>query len=75
MKVLTKSLSIVAVAFAMAAVTNLAQAGCGTCEPAGEHKHEKAACVRCEHEKACDKADCNDPAHQAKCSCEKKHKH
>ena len=71
MKTLKKSLSIFAIAFALVAVANLAQAHCGSCG-VGDEKHEKAACVRCEHEKACDKKDCDDPAHEAKCICKKK---
>jgi len=76
MNLLKKSLSILAIAFAVAAMPNLTQAHCGSCGSSKQHKHKdehkKDACVRCGHEKVCDIEDCDDPAHQAPCTCPKK---
>ena len=53
----TKMLIAGAVVFVVAAIADLAQAGCGTCDSGKPHKHEKAAkvaCEKCAHTKVCD---------------------
>ena len=75
MTTLKKTLVAIAVAFAVAATSNLVRANCGSCgtEEAHPHDylHEKDVCVRCSHEKVCDVDDCRDTAHYAKCTCHK----
>ncbi len=69
MSLWTKILMILAVAFALTAVPNAVLAGCGACGGGAGHEDKKTACAKCSHEKVCSAEDCEDPAHDAECTC------
>lgn len=84
MRALTKIVGVAVVGLGLAALPQLANAGCGKCGSDAEHTHEgdaghshegeaehKAACAHCEHGKVCTATDCTDAAHQAACTCPK----
>jgi hypothetical protein len=70
---LKKLLVMLAVAFAVIGTANLALAHCGSCGvTADDHDHDhdqKVECVKCAHEKVCSSEDCDNPAHDAPCTC------
>ncbi len=75
METIKRSMVVLAVAFTLAGTAHLALADCGICGTEAKHDHKKDACVRCEHEKACQDAEnCTDPAHSAECTCPDKQK-